>query len=117
VHVGAGRLTVSALVPDLIRGACSVSIAVLLGAYPGSTLAHASVALFFTACSVLVVNSFVDTFTACDWNTLVEFLVDCLTSGASAAGDALLDARFWLNVTTGQTATTSTLLVHLTGRT
>jgi hypothetical protein len=117
VHVGAGWLTISALVPDLVRGAGSVSVAVFLGTFPGPTLAHAGVALFFTAGSVVVVDALVETFAAGNWNALVQLLIDCLTHGASAASDAFLGTRFRLNFTAGQTAAAPTLLVHLSSGT
>jgi hypothetical protein len=89
-------------------------LAIIAGAFPDSTFTCASVALFITSSSAGIVNSLVYTFAFTDWDTLVQFFVDCLSWKAVASGNAFLSAGIRLNLSASLSATLSAFLIDST---
>lgn len=77
-----------------------------------STVASASVALFYTSGSVLVVSSLVKTLTFSLSYALVQFFIDGLSGKTVAAGHAFLYTDIWLNLPAGLTTDLTTFLVY-----
>jgi hypothetical protein len=113
VHVGAGWLAVSALVPNQTGWADLMGHAIVFGTFPDSTAASASVALFFTCSSVLVVSSLEDAFAVSDWYALLSFLINGFTRWAVASCKAFFYMYIGMNLSTCLSANLGTFLVNL----
>jgi hypothetical protein len=114
VHVGACGLTVGTMVPDLIGWANLVSHAIVMGTFPESTGACASIALIFTWFSILVVGSFESALAVNDWDALQCLFINRLSLWTVASSEAFFHFNVWLNLSACLSAGLGTLLVHLT---
>lgn len=114
MHVGAGWLAVSALIPDLIGWAEFLGHTVVSSAVPFAALACASVAEFFAGLSVSVVDSLVGALALSNWNALKGFFINGVTWETVASSDTLLSTAVWLDSSAGLATVLATLLVNLT---